>query len=310
MNTTFLINGGAGRVITAIPALEKFARRNPDNDFRVLIHGWDMLLWSHPLLQKRTYPVGQKGIFENYIRNNQLICPEPYYIHGYYSQQLSMAEAFDQEINETTDHSDLEIPRLYISQYEKTNVKRIVNEWKKMYNRSKIVVFQPFGSGATVTSDTMTDKSQRSFEQDQYFKLAENLSKDCLIVFFGQKEFRHSSDKVTFFPEKFNPDLRMFMSLISECDYFIGCDSVGQHIARAFNRPGTVFMGSTFEKNVSYPDHFRIARKAGRTPYYDPIRINHIDSEFAHRENDGIMNFSDEEIVQLAEIINRDIYDE
>ena len=50
-NTTFVISGGAGRVVTAIPALEKYHRQNPDDDFKVLVHGWIDLFWSHPLLQ-------------------------------------------------------------------------------------------------------------------------------------------------------------------------------------------------------------------------------------------------------------------
>ena len=37
-NTTFVISGGAGRVVTAIPALEKYHRLNPDDDFKVLIY--------------------------------------------------------------------------------------------------------------------------------------------------------------------------------------------------------------------------------------------------------------------------------
>ena len=48
MNTTFIINGGAGRVVASIPVLEKFARLNPDDDFRILISGWENLFWSHP----------------------------------------------------------------------------------------------------------------------------------------------------------------------------------------------------------------------------------------------------------------------
>ena len=39
-NTTFVISGGAGRVVTAIPALEKYHRLNPHDDFKVLVHGW------------------------------------------------------------------------------------------------------------------------------------------------------------------------------------------------------------------------------------------------------------------------------
>jgi len=310
MNTTFLINGGAGRVIAAIPALEKYAKLNPEDDFKVIIHGWEALTWSHPLLQKKTFPANIKGLFDSHIKSNRLICPEPYYIQGYYTQRLSMAEAFDQEINETQDHSDLGPAHLYISSFEKMSIVRILDELKKQYNKSKVLIYQPFGSGASRVSDKVYDKSHRSLGHEQYYQLAERISKDCLIVYFGQKDLRHPNDKFTVFLEKFNPDLRMYMALISECDYFLGCDSVGQHIARAFDKPGAVVMGATIETNVSYPDHFRMLRKANRTPVYDPIRISQVDSEFTHRDNDGIMNFSDSELNEFAAVINRDLYDE
>ena len=35
-STAFFINGGAGRVITSIPALEKFHEENPDDDFVIV----------------------------------------------------------------------------------------------------------------------------------------------------------------------------------------------------------------------------------------------------------------------------------
>ena len=38
-NKAFFINGGAGRVVCSIPALEKFAEENPDNNF-IIICGW------------------------------------------------------------------------------------------------------------------------------------------------------------------------------------------------------------------------------------------------------------------------------
>jgi len=310
MSTTFLINGGAGRVISAVPALEKFARLNPNNDFRVLVFGWENLFWSHPLLQKRTFSANAKGVFDAYIRDNQLLCPEPYFVPGYYQQKLSLAEAFDEQINSTADHSDLTAPTLYLSTFEHVSIKRIIEELKKQHNKSKLVIYQPFGSSAVKNNNLVFDKSERSLYHDQYYKLSDKLGKDCLIVYFGLRDLRHPNDKSTVYLDQFNPDLRMYMSLIKECDYFIGCDSVGQHIARAFDRPGAVIMGSTIEKNVSYSDHFRIFRKADRDPVYDPIRINQVDSEFTQRENDGIMNFTDKEIEEFAAIINRDIYDE
>ena len=38
-HTVFHIDGGAGRVIAAIPALLKFHKNNPNDDFKVLVGG-------------------------------------------------------------------------------------------------------------------------------------------------------------------------------------------------------------------------------------------------------------------------------
>ena len=92
MNKTFIINGGSGRVITAIPALEKYHRLNPDDDFKVIVHGWESLYWSHPILQQRTIGVHQKDIFEQYIKPRQVICPEPYYQYDYYNGLILIYE--------------------------------------------------------------------------------------------------------------------------------------------------------------------------------------------------------------------------
>ena len=118
MNTTFLLSGGAGRIITAIPALEKFAKLNPDNDFKVMIYGWENLYWNHPLLQSKTFGVGTKGSFDHIVKNNLLLSPEPYHVNEYYNQKLSLVDAFDKEINKTDDHSDLDKPRLYLHSSE------------------------------------------------------------------------------------------------------------------------------------------------------------------------------------------------
>jgi hypothetical protein len=311
MNTTFIINGGAGRVITAIPALEKFHKLNPDNDFRVIIHGWQDLYWSHPVLQPRTVGIHQKNIFEEYVKKYQLVCPEPYYDHDYYNQKISLVEAFDREINKTEDHSDIGKPNLYISTYERQSVIRIINEFKQMHKKNKVVVFQPYGSTMTVMNNRPYDSSNRSLDVDDYLKIAKFLNdKDCLIFFFGNPELKHPGDNFSADLSNFKPDLRMYMSLISECDYFVGCDSVGQHMARAFDKPGTIFMGSTFEKNVTYEDHFKIIRKKGQSPFYSPIRLGGVESDFTDRLNDGIMNFTKEEIDSACQNILKDVFDE
>lgn len=307
MKKTFVINGGAGRVISAIPALEKYARLNPENDFNVVVHGWESLYWSHPLLQNRTYGIHNKGIFEQVFKPTETVCPEPYFLHGYYNQKLSMAEAFDHQINQTDDHSDLEKPNLFISSLERNSARRIIARAREEKKKSYSVVVQPYGSTMQIMNDRPYDNSQRSMDVDQYLELVKRLSEYAVVYYFGPPELRHPLDEYTESLKDFNPDLRMFMSLISESDYFVGCDSVGQHMARAFNKPGTILMGSTFEKNVSYPDHFNIFRKKGQEPVYNPIRFGGVDSDLVDRLNDEIMILPEKELNEFIGFICTDI---
>lgn len=296
----------------AIPALVKYATLNPDDQFTVLVHGWESLYWSHPVLQERTFSIGQKGAFEQYIRHNRVVCAEPYYVRGYYNQQLSLAEAFDQEINQTEHHADLTPPRLYLSTLEIQSARRILQEKKTEHNKQKVVVIQPYGSGMTMVNNRPFDNSHRSMDVDDYLSLITRLShanKDVLIVYFGAKEFRHPADSISLNMDIMGADLRLFLALIHECDYFVGCDSVGQHMARALDKPGMVLMGSTAEINVTYPDHFRIYRN-GRTPVYSPVRLTGTDCEFADRMNDGIMKFDPDHLDKIAHIINYELYKE
>lgn len=312
MNKTFIINGGAGRVIAAVPALEKYARLNPDDDFQVIVHGWESLFWSHPLLQNRTFSVGQKGLFDHVVKNNKVVCPEPYYVNGYYNQKLSLAEAFDEEINQTDDHSDLEPPKLYISSFERQNILRIINEEKQKRGKSKVLVIQPYGSGMGIVNNRPFDNSNRSLDVDDYLKLVKQITKDnqdVLVFYFGDGQYRHPADDISVDLTGMPVDLRFFLSLISECDYFVGCDSVGQHMARATGKEGLVVMGATSDINVTYPDYFTIYRNKDRKPVYNPIRLTGVDGEFADRSNDGIMNFTDKQLKEMSDIINRSLYE-
>jgi hypothetical protein len=305
-NTTFLISGGAGRVVTAIPALEKFARLNPSNDFKVLIHGWHELYWSHPLLQDKTFDINQKGTFELFVKDYELVTPEPYHRWRYYNQEISLAEAFDEEINHTTDHSDLEKPNLYLSSEEIRKMKENLKNITQQSNKEKVIVFQPYGSGAILENNIFSDSSGRSMYPEDYIKLVSELSKHVTVVYFGPQNFHEFiKDQYAFNPP--NGDLRMYMSLIHECDYFVGCDSLGQHIARSFNKPGLVVMGSTFETNVSYPDYFKFYRNENVKVTYNPIRIGGVDCQLIDRKNDGIMKFDEKQLQEIFTIIGSEM---
>jgi len=307
-NTSFLISGGSGRVVTAIPALEKYARLNPDDDFKVLVHGWDMMYWSHPLLQEKTFEVSQKGIFENYIKNYNLVAPEPYHVPGYYNQEKSLAEAFDEIINNTHDHSDLDRPNLYVSYEERARIKVNLDALKQQTKKDKIIVFQPFGSGARIENNVFIDSSGRSMYPEDFKELCQHLSNYAAIVYFGPPDlFQFTNSPDVFCPPM--ADLRMYMTVIHECDYFVGCDSVGQHVARAFDKKGLVLMGSTFENNVSYPDYFKFYRNKNVRVKYNPIRIGGLDCQLADRSNDGVMKFDEDQLKEIFNLIGEDFKD-
>jgi hypothetical protein len=303
-NTTFIISGGAGRVVTAIPALEKYHRLNPKDDFKVLVHGWESLFWSHPILQNRTFSANQKGHFDSYIKNNRIVTPEPYTLNSFFNQRKGLVEAFDEIINNTDDHSDLVSENyLHTTAVEKNRTCEIFNSYMQKTKKQKVVVFQPFGSGVEIVNGNVIDRSNRSLSRESYYKIVKELSKHVTIVYASMPQFRHPNDNVSIPFDEHQPYWRVFTSFIQQCDYYVGVCSSGQHIAKAFNKPGAILMGSTDERSFSYPDHFAILRKEGRTPVYSPWRLSDGDCEFADRSNEGIMDFSDEEIKDICELI-------
>lgn len=304
MNTTFMLSGGAGRIITTIPALEKFHRLNPDDDFKVLVAGWEPIFWSHPILQKRSFDPNQKGSFDLHVKNNKLVVPEPYNYHRFYHQQVDLVQAFDEIINGDLNHTDLKTDGyLYLNTVEKNNALQNVAYYKDFKKVNKVIVFQPFGSAAQQINNQAVDDSNRSLSVDNYFEIVKTLSQHAAIIFMGQNHLRHVNDDISIY---FNDDayyLRNMMGLISECDFFLGVDSVGQHMAKSFNKPGLILMGGTDERNYSYPNHFKIFRKKDSVPVYAPWRISETDSNYSNRLNDGMMEYSKAEIKEICDIV-------
>ena len=299
MNTTFILDGGAGRLIAAIPALERYAIENPDDDFRILTAAWESLYWTHPLLQNRTFNINQKGVFDLHMKGRHIVHPEPYQMYQYYDEKKHLVECFDIGINGNT-VGDLDKPNLYLTKQEMTAAQGLIKEAISKTRKNRVVVVQPYGSGMKIVNDRPSDSTNRSLDVDFALQLIYQLSKDNTVIFFGEKHLYHPGDNfsVQFFDK--GADLRMYMALIANCDYFLGIDSVGQHIARAFNKNGTVILGSTLAENISYPTHFKIYTN-GTTPTYSPIRLSQIDCEFADNLNETTMHFNESDLQRILD---------
>lgn len=296
----FYIDGGAGRVIAAIPALEKYAKKNPDKDFVVAIPGWDFLVWGNQHLQDRTYGIDTKGLFDNVLQHCDIISPEPYRLWEYFHQKISLIEGFDQIINETNDHSDLTPPKLYLSKSEEKNAANILAGVKQAQKKDKTIVIQPFGRGIRKDGKDVIDDASRSIDPQSYLALCKKLSTKYNLVLFAEQDFFLEEDNMS---AKLQMDLRMWAAVIEASDYFVGCDSVGQHMARAFNKPGTVIIGSTYPINTSYPDYFQIWENKDVEKKYSPIRICGLDSQLADRYNDKVMDLDDKKIDEIFKMI-------
>lgn len=300
-----MLDGGAGRIIAAIPALQKYVREHPDEEIAILVGGWDVLYWGIPELHEITFNPEQKGIFEQVVMDADIVVsPEPYRVPGYWRQELSLAEAFNVLINDTNDHKDIGIPQLVLNKAEEFNAAKLMADAKQQQQKSKTIIIQPYGRSAERPDEnTIFDTSSRSLDSEAYLKLAKKLATKYNLIFFGEQNFVHPQDSYTLKPQL---DLRMWAAAVEACDYFVGVDSMGQHMARAFNTPGTVILGSTFAKNVTYPDFFNIIEKKDAKKY-SPIRISGLDGHLADRYNDKLMDFSDDEIGEIYAKIVKDI---
>ena len=299
----FTIDGGAGRVITAIPSLKKYVVNNPDHDVRILVHGWEDLFYGVPELQDKVYSSEQRGSFDLHVKDaDKFVRPEPYCLPSYYRQEKSLIEAFDEIINETDDHSDLGVPQLPVSKQEFVFASQALAQAKQA--GKPIVVVQPFGREAQkVGENDVLDSGSRSFEIDFYMNLIRSLSDKYTLVLMAEQHLFVPVDNITI---KVNANLRGWVGVIAQADYFIGCDSLGQHIARAVNKRGTVILGATFAKNTTYPDFHNVI-EGTQDKRYAPIRINGIDCDIANRYNTRCMYFTQEQQDAIIQTINDDI---
>ena len=290
MTTVICIDGGIGRVITSIPALLKYYQNHPNEEWYIMIPGWDFVMWGFPELQERTFSPDVKGSFNLFWKAERVITAEPYRIPAYYRNEISLREAFDVVINESTDHSDLPDMQLRLSSPEKRKAFEIIERAKKQHKKEKTIVFQPFGSSAIPHESGVYDDSNRSMPKNMINYFINNLSEDYNLIFMGAKELHNIK---TYKPDP-DPQMREWMAIIEAADYFVGCDSCGQHMRRAFKKPASVMIAGTHKINTSY-DNFHIIERD--IPFYpDSMRISGFHSHMSARLNEERIKFTQGEI--------------
>lgn len=293
---TIIIDGGLGRVITAIPALEKFVKKNPDSV--ILVYQWLPIIFGNKVLSKVSYDaLHVKGIFD-IIKHTKIVKPEPYYNSDYINGKISLLDAWNQEIN--GDNESMSIPKIELRQDEI----QLGYSIRKTYHR-KIIAFQPFGSTAVIDENGVKDNTLRSLDVKTTQAIVKSLKQQgygIWLMIDKNVPFLNGSD----FSSLYSTNIREIAAAIYNCDYFIGIDSAGQHIARSFNKPGTIIMGATNTKNVTYSDHFNILNEHEEKEYM-PYRLTDFDWWLSETLNKDIMTFDDKKIKEFTSNILKHI---
>ena len=159
----FFLNGGAGRMLCAIPALEKYEEESGDKDFVIVCEGGTDMFKGHPTLHDRAYDPWHKNLFKDVVKHRQVVNPEPYQVWEYYNQECNISQAFDIILN-NKGIRDLPKPTVNLSKDELLTGRQLVSEVKEKLKVDKVLVFQPFGRGVQIVDDSPVDQTARSFE--------------------------------------------------------------------------------------------------------------------------------------------------
>lgn len=291
----FFVNGGYGRVVSSIPAFELYAKESNDDDFIIVCEGGTDAFKGHPDLDHRAYDNWHKNLFQEKLKDRDIISPEPYRIWEYYNQKASLAQGYDIAIN-NKGLRELDKPRMFLSKEEMLTGRQIINQVKDRLKKDKVIIIQPFGRAIQHVDGSFVDNTGRSIEFKDLKSLIRKLQEnDFAVITMAEMGFDFSKDKFkedVAMPEQVA--LRNWTAAIKYANHFLGCDSVGQHLAYMVETPSTVVLGPTFPINVSYPncDYFNIVDLGMNDRVYDPIRI--MPDETTSRHNEHLMTMSPE----------------
>ena len=291
----FFINGGAGRVVASIPALEKYAETH--DDFIIVCEGGMNFYRGHPILHKYAYDNWHKGLFEDKIKDRDCVTPEPYRQWHYYNQKCSLAQAFDIEINGLEEPRELPAPNITLAKGEGIQGMQLVDEAISTTGKEKVIVIQPFGRGIMDTGGYMFDPTSRSFNLSDISTIINNLKKDYCVIVMSEFPFQteEGESKDAYIVPNIE-DIRIWASIIDRADHFLGCDSVGQHIAKAVGSTVTAVIGSTYPVNITYPNDpkFDIIDLGEDRRTFSPIRLTMED--YQDIQNDECMSMTEEDV--------------
>ena len=298
----FFIDGGAGRVLCSIPALDRYAQDSGDENFVIVCEGGMDFYRGHSTLQKHAYENWHKGLFDQHIKDKDIVSPAPYRINEYFNQKCSLAQAYDIEINNLEESRKLPAPTINLNKVETINGYQTIQGIKSELNKDKAIIIKPFGRSITPMGEYLIDFTSRSFELNNVISIINQLREKYAVIVMTEYPVPIPENKNHMVALPKEPNLRLLASMINSADHFLGCDSVGQHMAKALGKTATVVVGSTVPINITYLnddsfDIIDIGKEKERI--YSPIRMT-MDDEI-DRMNDEVMIMDEKQEKRIVE---------
>ena len=259
------IDGGIGRVVCSLPAIEKYAQNNKD---LIVMTPWPGVFKNNCCVDEVVDSWGMEqqnkasSLWTKYISKNEYIKPEPYFDYNFYMEAHHIIESFNFLLNATVETAK---PKFFLTNEEDNKAYNFIQRMKLSFQ--KIVVMQPFGSSAKKIKDKLVDESYRSLELDFVYEMLRVFPGDWGILYLGDMPLKHHR-LLTIEPLS----VRNIIALIKHCDAVITIDSVAQHIAYAYDKPTVVFWGASSFKNFGYSNFLNLKRE-GYPKKHLPLRV-------------------------------------
>jgi len=247
------INGGLGRVVCALPALKLLQEKEPDT--LVIMNGWDDLFLMTDLNTIEAGSVAIGKMLEGY----DVITPEPYHQAGYRNGEYDMRYAFAKdlgvEFGKTID---------YGIRMDSNNVRKYMHHFRNEVADAKgkpLAMIQVKASGNENIRDLNKETTLNAIEAVKKAGYFPVLVGDTSTIPFDLQCYHIN-----------NTSLVDYITLLAMCDLFIGGDSSGMHLARAFGKKGIIFFTSTAGIKF-YPDWFIEFRHPDHPVTYEYPRL-------------------------------------
>lgn len=233
-----IIDGGLGRVICAIPALQELASKK---ELIVLAGGWFDAYKGSGL---NVLPSGLPSTVDS-LNGYKVVKPEPYWELGYRNGELNLVEAFYIALG-------LKPPVDAIPFHVDTrHVPGVINA------PLPVLVLQPFGSGGQGDSRSMTMKEINQVIDEYHTHYS---------VFVVGKDLPEL-DPGKCVPVKDIKDSQ-FIKYVQNAALFIGCDSAGLHIAAASSNRLKAYVSTT--SGIKYYPNVELIVREG----FEDMRVN------------------------------------